>query len=81
MAMLDLYCERLGAGLAVLALLAWHQRRSQGSWLLVVTTGLFSICCYCAACRCRLRLEPSTASPHPLATDPEADHRETGRRI
>jgi hypothetical protein len=29
--------------LAVLALLAWHQRRSQGSWLLVGTTGLFSL--------------------------------------
>jgi hypothetical protein len=29
--------------LAVLALLAWHQRRSQGSWLLVGATGLFSL--------------------------------------
>ncbi len=29
--------------LAVLALLAWHQRRSQESWLLVGTTGLFSL--------------------------------------
>jgi hypothetical protein len=29
--------------LAVLALLAWHQRRSQGSWLLLGATGLFSL--------------------------------------